>query len=329
MIRRFLSLVVLGAAAYVGAQGPGGGDRPQADAPDGPPVLRRALLNAPRLRYAGTRVVEFRRNGSSDRHEETITRDGQFVRIEFPEGSPMQGQIIVENATERRHFFPDKNEIFILPPRRDEAFGRLTRMLSAGRGKVAVTTGPGAEIAGVKTEQIVISDRPGNVIQRLFIDPDSGLILKRELFDQGGAPVGGFEFKTVNLSPRINRRVFKLVVKGAKVVTPADLLERLAKEKGFLPSVLPTSSGYRLEGSYVRPIEGKDVLIENYTSSEGRRLTLFQLTRPISPDKMRDFSKRDNVKAVTWQVQGYTFVLVGNLDESTLLRIARPLNGGN
>jgi len=323
MIRRILSLSILGSAALVCAQSPGG------DGFDGPPVLRRALQNAAKLRYSGTRVVEFRRNGSTERHEETITRDGPFVRIEFPEGSPMYGQIIVENASDRRQYFPDKNEIYVLPPRRDEAYGRLSRMLAEGKGRINVTTSTGSEIAGIKTDLVVISDRPGNVMQRLYIDPESGLILKRELFDPVGAPFGGFEFKSVNFSPRINRRVFRIMVKGAKIVTPVDLLEDLAKDKGFLPVSLPTSSGYRLEASYVRNIQKADVLIENYSSSEGRHLTLFQLKTGVSPDRMRDFAKRDKVKAINWQAQGYTFVLVGNLDESALLKIARPLNGGN
>lgn len=295
--------------------------------PDGPPILRKAFQNAQKLRYAGTRTVEFRRGGSDDRHDEVITRDGSNIRIEFPEGSKFAGQIIVENSRERKHFFPDRNEIHILPPRREEAFDRLLRLLS-GKNRVVISTAPGQSVAGRRTEQVVISDRSGNVMQRLYIEPDSGLILKKQLFDPVGAPVGGFEFRTVDMNPRVNRGFFRIVRRGATVLTPADLLERLAKERGFAVVVLPLSSGYRLEGSFARDIGGSDVLVQMYGSKAGRRLTLFQLKKAVSPDRLRAFARDEDLKSVTWQSGGRTFVLVGNLDESALRSVAQPISGG-
>ena len=201
-------------------------------------------------------------------------------------------------------------------------------MLRGGRVKPTLTTAPGQVVAGLRTEQVVMSDKDGNVLQRIYIEPESGLILKRTLFDQVGTPVGGSEFVEVDLDPRIDQSVFRIVRKGAKVLTPAALLERLAKSTGFAAVALPTSSGFRLEGSFVRKVAGTDVLFETYGSKSGSRLTLFQLKTAISPDRLNDFARRDNLKSVTWQALGNTFVLVGNVDEATLLKIARPISGG-
>jgi hypothetical protein len=239
----------------------------------------------------------------------------------------MAGQIIVENGTDRRHFFPDKNEIHILPARREEAFGRLGRMI-AHSDRFKFATAPGETVAGVRTEQVSISDNAGNVLQRMYIDPRSGLVLKRSFFDPVGAPAGGFEYIRIDLSPRIDPRVFQIKRRGARLVTPADMLERLAKEKGFLPVVLPPKFGYRLEMSTVHRIEGREVLLQFYAAKDGRRLTLHQLKTNVSPGQVNQFAKRMNLQSYSWFSQGNTFVLVGNVDAKTLQQMARPLGGG-
>ncbi|AIE86954.1 LolA family protein [Fimbriimonas ginsengisoli] len=303
------------------AQGPGGA------AIQGPPILRKAISASENLRYIGTRTVEFRRNGDTKQHTETITREGRRLRIDFPEGSPLAGQVIVENGFERRHYFPEKNEIHVSPPRREEVLGRLGRMMSHGN-RFSFVVAAGQPVAGIRTEQVVVSDRAGNVLQRLYIDPESGLILKRSLFDPVGTPVGGFEYTRIDLDPRIDPRVFRLFRRGATFVTPFNLLERLAREHGFPAIALPASSMFRLEGSQVHKIEGNEVLIQNYASRDGVHLTLFQLKTNVSPDKMREFARKQNLHSLSWYAQGNTFVLIGNVDEATLNRIARPLMGG-
>jgi hypothetical protein len=112
-------------------------------------------------------------------------------------------------------------------------------------------------------------------------------------------------------------------------VTPADLLERLAKDKGFLPTVLAPVSGFRLEMSMVREIAGQDVLLQFYRSRDGGRLTLHQLKTNVSPAQVNEFAKKMNLNSYSWFSQGNTFVLVGNVDVKTLERIARPIGGGS
>jgi len=293
-----------------------------------PPIVKKALVASRKLSYIGTRVVEFRREGVPSKHEETITRQGSHVRIDFPDGGPQSGQVIVENSHERRHFFPDKNEIQILPPRREEALERLARQMGRGKRHFVLSMAPGQMIAGIRTEQVVVADEKGNVTQRLYIDSVSGLILKRQLFDQVGTAMGGFEFTRVDLSPHIEPSLFTISHKGALLVTPEELMRRAAKKSGFLPIALPSSSGFHLEGTMTRKIEGVDVLMETYGSKEGRRLTLFQLASSVSPFRLREFAKRQELEFVYWQGQGKSFVLMGGIDANSLLQIAGPISGG-
>jgi negative regulator of sigma E activity len=289
-----------------------------------PPVLKKALEAGPKLRYVGTRVIEFRKQGQPVRFSEIVTRDGPFTRIEFPEGSLYQGQVIVETPRERRHFFPDKNEIRILAPRREEALHRLSRM--ARSDKFVFAGGPAASVAGVRTAQVIVRDKAGNLVQRIFIEPKSGLLVKRQMFDMGGAPAGLFEFTQLNLNPRINPMIFRLDRKGAKIIRPVDTLREVARKEGFPAAYLPASSGYVLHFTNVRKIDGQDVLMSFYGADKGR-LSLFITKEPLDPQKLSRFG-RGTVNVHTWREGGVSLALIGNQDQETLRRLAAMVGFG-
>ena len=79
--------------------------------PELPPELKEVFSKAKTLRFSGTRSVTVVRAGRVQTHNEYVTKDGMNLRIEFAPGSPFAGQIIVETKEERKHYFPDKNEI--------------------------------------------------------------------------------------------------------------------------------------------------------------------------------------------------------------------------
>lgn len=317
MIRPLLILGALGMASSLYAQ------KPTVKLPPNlPPILLKAMAASGKLRYTGTRVVEFRKGPDTVRHEEYLIRDGAKLRIEFPDTSPFAGQVIVEDGVVRRHFFPDKNEIHVLPPRRDEATMRLRRLTRPG-SKMTFATESGDRVAGYGTREVVVKDQAGNVVQRMFIEPKSGLVLKRLLFDPVGAPVGSFTFTKIDLHPTINPAVFRFSRQGATLVTPLDLLRRNLDDGPFVLRTLPPDSGYRLEFSRVMKPEGRPILMQIYTGN-GRRLSLFQLEGDIDSDRLKRFA-RDRDSAYSWQSDGRTFVLVGNMRQEELRALAGRL----
>ena len=114
--------------------------------------------------------------------------------------------------------------------------------------------------------------------------------------------------------------------RGARIVTPAQLLEELARKEGFRAVVLPIAAGVKLEWSGVWPIDGDKVLVQSYASPEGR-LSLFQLKRIVSPDRLKLLA-RGRANFVYWRKDGRTFVLVGNRGTSELRKLASPISGG-
>ncbi len=318
MIRPLMTVTTFAAALIVSAQ--------PNDAPAVPEILRKAIASSPHQRYFGHLVREFRHGAEVDKHEEIVFRDGQWTRIEFPEGSKFTGQVIVENHRDRRHYFPDRNVIEVMPARREEALGRLARLAKSGQKKLKISLGPGEVVAGFKTEQVVVSDNEGNVLQRIFIEPKTGTLLKRKLFDPVGAPVGSFEFTQFSPNGRIDPSLFTLGRKGAKVVTPDDKLQDLCTANGFVFAKLSESSGYRLEHCRINKVGGDEVLMQIYSSGPDK-LSLFQSRSGVNASRMERFAK-DEFHVFTWNREGKTYTLVGRVTDERLQDLARLVGPG-
>jgi outer membrane lipoprotein-sorting protein len=268
--------------------------------------------------------VQFRRGPDFERHEEYIIRDGDRVRIEFPKDSPFGGQIIVEDGKDRRHYLPDRNEIRVLPPRQDEAYGHLLRMVRGNHGhRLTFAVNGQGRVAGYLTTQIAAVDDSGNIIQRLYIEPKTGAVLKRTLFDPVGTEMGGSWFSSVDLTPKIDPKMFRIVRKGAVVVRPEDTLRQLASTNGFILRTLPMKTGYRLEDVRVFRPMGEVVLMQVFTGSNGR-ISMFQLGRTIDEERLKEFGRR-RFRTYTWTDEGRSFVLVGTQTQDSLERLGRSV----
>ncbi len=283
-----------------------------------PSALKAALKAYGKIRYSGSRIVEFKSGPDRQRHVEYVITDGFRSRVEFPDDSPLRGQVIVETPKERRHFTPKSNEIHVLPPRREEAFGRIANM---AKRRFRFTQSGGGSIAGLSTQLVSISDPQGNVLQKLWIDPKSGMVLKREVFDRGGALQGFFEFQKVDLTPNIDPSEFRLQPKGARVVTPNLVLNRLIR-KGSFQDVRLTGTSYHLESAKIQNIGGRQVLVQLYLG-DGHRISLYQLAASIDPAKLDKLAGALNTYA--WQRGESTFALVGDLTDAELRTLARRL----
>lgn len=283
-----------------------------------PAPLRLAVRSLPKLKFSGTRNVEVLEGPERVRYQEYVLRDGQRTRIWFPPSSPYAGQVIVETARMRKHFFPGRNEIEIGPPRREEAFGRLLNLLK--QGNVRCMSEPGGVVAGQATSLVSIRER-GNVLQKLWIDAQ-GMVLRRDLFDLVGARVGHYEFTDINYTPRIEAADFDFARSGAKVVTQAELAKRLAADSGLAAVLIPEEEGYRLESSRMLKGSKLPVLHQIYLKP-GASVSLFQARGIVDLPVMRRSGR--GLAAVSWTAGGNTYALIGNVAEDEIRRIARLL----
>jgi hypothetical protein len=289
--------------------------------PEIPRALRIALAAVGKVQYQGKRIVVGKEGGMRERHIEIVVSDGPRSRIEFPAGSALAGQVIVETPPERRHFKPDKNELQIMPPRRQEVLRDLGALVK--RGMVEQT--PGGTVAGFNTLLVTISDRLRNAIQKLWIEPRTGMILKREIYDRSGAIEASFEFTEISFQPVLNDTLFALKPPGVKVNSPEITLQRLIRRGGFQSIQIAPASGYRLAGARIQKIADQDVLVQQYTGN-GHRVLLYQLKGSVDPEKLGKLERPD-LQIYSWQASGASFVLLGDLSDAELKELARRLGG--
>jgi len=148
-----------------------------------PASLQRALAGGP-AEYVGYRTVTFNRPNGMKSHVEIVTHRNDKSRVEFPKATPLFGQIIVEDSQTRQQLFPKRREIEVAAPRNELAAGRLrTFVQKVLKGRWRVGSDSGGSVAGITTDMVWFEDPKGIIRQRLWIDPQNGMILEREVYD--------------------------------------------------------------------------------------------------------------------------------------------------
>jgi len=290
---------------------------------EAPAILRLANSNINSLRFTGVRVFRFRRAGVEEVNEELVTRDGKRSRVEFRNG-PLNGQIIVENGKERKHYFPDRNEVRISQSRPEDGVLRIGRFWRERNNRaLKFRTAPGGEVAGIETEKVEMLDKDGNPILSLSIDPKSGLVLKRVFFDRVGTVTGQFEFTSVRFNPKIAPDAFRIDRKGVKVIRPIDELKRVAASEKLPAVMLNTGTGFVLEGARSTNMRGTVVMAQFYTSPSGR-LSLFVTKDKLEPERLQRMG-RGRTSAHVWAADGVYFALVGDLLPAQLKALSSKL----
>ena len=290
---------------------------------EAPAILRLANSSTTTLRYTGVRVFKFRRAGVEEVNEEIITRDGKRSRVEFRNG-PLNGQIIVENGRERKHYFPDRNEVRISQSRPEDGVLRIGRFWRERNDRaLKFRTSQGGEIAGIETERVEMLDKDGNPILSLSIDPKSGLVLRRVFYDRVGTVTGQFEFTSVRFNPKIAQDAFRIDRKGVKVVRPVDEVRRVASSEKLPAVMLNPNSGFILEGARSTKLRNTTVMAQFYTASSGR-LSLFVTKDRLEPERFQRMG-RGRTSAHVWSSDGVYYALVGDLLPAQLKALSSKL----
>lgn len=287
---------------------------------DLPPVVSKMISALGKLRYSGTRVVDFRIDGERVRNVEIMLVDGRRSRTEFAGGSAWEGQVIVENENGRQHYFPDKNEIHNGPRGRDEASSRLRMLFNGNKNKFSWRISDGGTIAGRRTTGVAVADPAGNIVTRLWIDNDTGLALKRELYDRVGSLMGSFEFTKINFRPRFSPNDFLIQRKGATVVDLSDTLRKISTKMGLPAMHLKQESGASL--TMVRPVGGPDAQVIMSVYSVGdRRVSLFCMRKEVDQNRLRK-QAGPALGVYRWKQGDVTLVLMGDAPTDKLKSLA-------
>ena len=290
-----------------------------------PPILIKAVGAANSLKYSGQRTVEFLQGAQRRVHSEYVLQDGENARVWFPVDSPYSGQVIVETPRGRQHYYPKRNLIETLPPKREEALVGLRNWIQHPGKSLQISVLPGEPAAGRRTDLLTVADGQGRLRQRLWIDSQTGLVLRRELLDVTGMRVGFFEFSNVDYDPIIRPGDFEIRVRGARVVTLEDKVRQLATKNKMLPIMIPGGQGFVLDSANIERQAGMVVLHETYMGPRGK-LSLFEVAGDVNLQGIQPPQKAFSFYG--WVMSNHTFALVGNYALVRLRSLARQLGEG-
>lgn len=287
-------------------------------------LLRKANGAIANARYSGMREVEFLTKVGLQSHVEYVTVDGIRSRVEFPSHSKYHGQVIVDDGVDRKHYFPGGRELRIQPsPIGDPAAQLVGRVVARNGRGFRLSDADGGKIASRDTRVVTIERGNGSLAQKLWVDPRSGAILRREAYNAGGIRVGAFQYSRFEPNPRISAADFELNPPGTRLITPEISLSGLQRSEGLRTIELNRRTGFRLLSASRVPA-GRDAVVHHtYVSARGR-LTLFQGKVSLSDDALRRAAPA-RIKAYTWQVSGESYTLLGEFDEAELRNLAQSL----
>ncbi|MGE5594385.1 MAG: sigma-E factor regulatory protein RseB domain-containing protein [Betaproteobacteria bacterium] len=214
-------------------------------------------------------------------------------------------------------------------------------------------------LAGRKAHVIKLKPKnPGNPSRRIWVDTEFPFILRTEKYGPDGFISSLSFYNYIEFTSQIDDNVFKLQVPpGVAIVTipgTEDLmtLEELQKKAGFavpVPEFVP--AGYVLEGgtltrrgdaevAHVRFTDGLNTIsffvepppapradrrpgLSGFSDDVGTMNVGRQVALDGSKGQLADYQ---DATLVRWEASGYEFTLIGEVDESLLLDMAKSVN---
>lgn len=313
-----LALGLVAASAGLAQVGPGPRNR-KLNLQELPPILRLMGKNVANWKYSGTRIVEIRDGAQRKLTTEFTLRDGNRTRTWFPADSPRAGEVIVEDGLQRKFYDPKRNVIIVTRMPKGKQAGAERFMAILGRN-FKFTEEKNEKVAGHDARVVTVADGD-RVFQRVWIDAQTGVPLKRELYDNVGAKQGYFEFKSIDYTPILRPGDFDINVPNARVLTPYDIAKEFGEKLGITPVFLPRDR-FTLE-NVMRPGQAGQFLHMSYSTEQGM-VSLFQAKGRMNLDRMPGGGER-RANSVAWSYDGNSFVLMGRMPKDQLEAIAREL----
>ena len=174
---------------------------------------------------------------------------------------------------------------------------------------------------------VVEAQRDDHVVGRFWLDADSGLMLRREVYDDAGRLVRSSVFAALTVSPVVAKDD---AVDAAPRAVDA---ERFRREGWHVPTTLP--GGLDLFDAKVREHDGKDVLHLSYSDGLST-LSLFAQRGRLGTKPMHGFAKqhvgRSDVwvrsstpQRVVWGGDGRVFTLLSDAPPESVRAVVQAL----
>ncbi len=284
-----------------------------------PAEISRYLQLQSRAKAAGIREVTLMVDGQMRTFKERVLKRGLSMRIEFADG-PNAGSFTVESGGRRFFVNPGRREARTMAPMGASfAPASLMSRLQGREGRWQKSTG--GDIAGASTVRWDVFDSRNRIMQKFWVEPSNGLILKRQIFDENGRVAGGFEFKAVEFDVEMAPELFS-VPAGFRVIRPVEELKAACQRAALTPVILDPALGYNLDAIRVLSAQQGAGIVMSVYADETTQLSLYIMKQPLNAERLRRLTGQ-RLKFYSWQLGGQHLTLIGALPEEELARLAR------
>lgn len=284
-----------------------------------PPEIASYLRLQSRTNAAGIRNVTLMVDGQMRTFKERVLKQGLNMRIEFADG-PNAGSFTVESGGRRFLVNPARREARTMAPMGASfAPASLMSRLQGREGRWEKSTG--GDIAGAKTVRWDVFDSRNRIMQRFWVEPNRGLILKRQIFDENGRVAGGFEFEVVKFDVEMASNEFA-VPADFRIIRPLDELKAACQRATLTPVILDPALGYNLDAIRVLSAARGSGIVMSVYADETTQLSLYIMKQPLNTERLRRLTGQ-RLKFYSWQQGGQYLTLIGALPQEELARLAR------
>lgn len=309
-------------------------------------ILRRAMEADRTQSFEGVRSTEVGMGDRRMRTEERIWRAGaRATRIEIMAPPPRRGEVMLYANGRFQHYFPAQRRVEERPAP-PEIIGRLQNIVGQVRQHGFRLAIVGEEtIAGRRCVVVALNPPPRRpnppgrpapmamVAQKLWIDKETGLMLKHEAANDGMGRRFAMEFSRVNLKPNFSRDIFELdVPPGTERVKSGpgrfDSIEEAQSAVRFRIKRLRMIRSEQIDGVFIMPAPEGPIVATRF-KIEGKPITFFQTLRgDRMPPPQLPPHEREGKNAHFWERDGYWFGLVADrsVPQQRLVRMAEQVD---
>jgi outer membrane lipoprotein-sorting protein len=338
---RRLFVLAMALAAFVGLRAP-------VDAtPDGNALLQRAVVADDATSYTGTLTSVVY---TSDRAQSTVVNIDHLApsqwRIWYVAPADAYGRLIISNETVTYQYEPSANKVYA--NNWSASALALGDALDTGRVEknYATRVGSATSVAGRAAHILTMTSKhSGTLVERLWIDDQASLILRREIYHADGTIASKMSFDNVRTVKSLPKELFNLsipagmtLVPGATYATKAASDVEATSAVTFTvvrPKFLP--EGFELSHESVGTHDAVQTLQLVYDDGL-RDFSLFENSTGRIPkfdngaphaiavgDEDGFYAEAGNETIVSWKAGGLNLTLVGDLPAKELSAIGASL----
>lgn len=294
---------------------------------DGLAWLKKVAAAAHQLNYSGTYIYQAGDRVETSRIVHVRDETGEHEKLEALDGNPRE---IIRNNDEVLCFKPESHDSVVVEKRRiEKSFpAMLPRQLGGIADNYRIVLAEQDRAAGYPCQVIMLEPKDQYRYRlKLWVDPNTGLLLKAATLNEKNDAVAQFAFTQVTIGGQIDKAALKPRLSGKKVVLspePVPRVELLSNGSAWTVKQLP--AGFSQVTMTKRTMPGKEMMVRHLVFSDGlATISVFiePLVAGVKP--MQGAGRQGMINVYARQVADHQVTVLGEVPAMTVMQVANSV----